>query len=429
MTTDRMTIGEIIGAFATGEPPLRIEAYDGSAIGREDNGLVLRLKSERALQYFVTAPGDLGLARAYLMGELEVVGVHPGAPRDVFGALEVFRKSMTRRPDARTMVRIARSIGRENLTVPPIPEQEVPPPWQRVLHGMRRHSKARDSQSVSYHYDVSNRFYSWILGPTMAYTCACYPDTQASLETAQENKYRLVFDKLGLKAGDRLLDVGCGWGGMVRYAASRGVHVIGVTLSREQAEWGRAGIEADGLGDLAQVRLQDYRDVPERDFDAVSSIGMTEHIGRRNYHDYFTRLHGYLRPGGRLLNHCITRPDNTRITKAGGFIDRYIFPDGELAGAGTIHLEAENAGFEVVHEENLRQHYAYTLRDWCANLVDHWDEAVEEVGEPMAKLWGLYMGACQYGFEHNKIQLHQILAVRLGDTMTWDVPLRQWWQA
>ncbi|MFN3339739.1 MAG: class I SAM-dependent methyltransferase [Dietzia sp.] len=424
-----MTIGEIIGAFATGEPPLLIEAYDGSAIGSENNGLVLRLKSERALQYFVTAPGDLGLARAYLSGELEVVGVHPGAPRDVFGALEVFRKTMTRRPDARTMVQVARSIGRENLTVPPIPAQEVPPPWQRVLHGMRRHSKARDSQSVSYHYDVSNRFYSWILGPTMAYTCACYPDPLASLETAQENKYRLVFDKLGLEAGDRLLDVGCGWGGMVRYAASRGVNVIGVTLSREQVEWGRAGIDADGLGDLAQVRLQDYRDVPERDFDAVSSIGMTEHIGRRNYHDYFTRLHGYLKPGGRLLNHCITRPDNSRLSRAGGFIDRYIFPDGELAGAGTVHLEAENAGFEVVHEENLRQHYAFTLRDWCANLVEHWDEAVEEVGEPMAKLWGLYMGACQYGFEHNKIQLHQILAVRLGDTMTWDVPLRQWWQA
>lgn len=425
----RMTIGEIIGAFATGEPPLRIEAYDGSAIGPGDSELVLRLKSERALQFFVTAPGDLGLARAYLRDELEVVGVHPGAPRDVFGALEVFRKTMTRTPDARTVLRIARSVGLENLRVPPLPDQEVPPPWRRMLHGMRRHSKERDSQSVSYHYDVSNRFYSWILGPTMAYTCACYPDAQASLETAQENKYRLVFDKLGLEAGDRLLDVGCGWGGMVRYAASRGVNVIGVTLSREQAEWGRAGIDADGLGDLAQVRLQDYRDVPERDFDAISSIGMTEHIGRRNYHDYFTRLHGYLKPGGRLLNHCITRPDNSRLTRAGGFIDRYIFPDGELAGAGTVHLEAENAGFEVVHEENLRQHYAFTLRDWCANLVDHWDEAVEEVGEPMAKLWGLYMGACQYGFEHNKIQLHQILAVRLGGSMTWDVPLRQWWQA
>ncbi len=425
-----MTIGEMIEAFATGEPPLRITAYDGSAVGPADSPLELRLKSEKALQYFVTAPGDLGLARAYLMGELEVLGVHPGAPRDVFGALELFRKSMTRTPDVRTMARIARSIGIENVKLLPTPEMEVVPPWRRLVNGgLRRHSKERDSQAVSYHYDVSNLFYSWVLGPSMTYTCAAYPDADASLEAAQENKYRLVFDKLGLEPGDRLLDVGCGWGGMVRYAASRGVRVIGVTLSREQADWAREGIAADGLGDLAEVRLQDYRDVPEREFDAVSSIGMTEHIGRRNYHDYFTQLESYLRPGGRLLNHCITRPDNSKTVKAGAFIDRYVFPDGELAGAGTVHLEAENAGFEVIHEENLRPHYALTLRDWCANLVDHWDEAVEEVGESKARLWGLYMGACQYGFEHNKIQLHQILAVKLGERQTWDIALRPWWRA
>lgn len=424
----KMSIGQMIGAFATAEPPLRIEAYDGSAIGPEDSELVLRLQSEKALQYIVTAPGDLGLARAYLQGEIQVEGVHPGAPRDVFGALEDFRKTMLRMPDARTLLRVARSVGLENVTTPPIPVQEVPPAWKRVLAGMRRHSKERDSEVVSYHYDVSNRFYRWILGPSMTYTCACYPDAEASLETAQENKYRLVFDKLGLKPGDRLLDVGCGWGGMVRYAAARGVRVIGVTLSKEQVEWGQAAIEADGLGDLAEIRLQDYRDVPERDFDAVSSIGITEHVGRDNYAAYFRTLHSYLRRGGLLLNHCITRPDNSGRVKAGQFIDRYIFPDGELAGAGTVHLEAENAGFEVLHEENLRQHYAFTLRDWCANLVEHWDEAVEEVGEQMAKLWGLYMGACQYGFEHNKIQLHQILATRLDDAKTWDVPLRPWWQ-
>ena len=221
MPTGKMTIGEIIGSFAIGEPPLRIEAYDGSAIGPADSPLVLRLRSEKALQYFVTAPGDLGLARAYLMGELELEGVHPGAPHDIFGALEVFRKTMTKRPDALTMIRIARSIGRENLTVPPVPAQEVPPAWKRLANGMRRHSKERDSEVVSYHYDVSNRFYEWILGPSMTYTCACYEEPGSSLEDAQENKYRLVFDKLGLKPGDRLLDVGCGWAGMVRYAARR----------------------------------------------------------------------------------------------------------------------------------------------------------------------------------------------------------------
>src|SRR5699024_6353479 len=165
----------------------------------------------------------------------------------------------------------------------------------------------------------------------------------ASLEAAQENKYRLVFDKLGLEPVDRLLDVGCGWGGMVRYAASRGVRVIRVTHYREQADWARGGIAADGLGDLREERVPDCRDGPEREFDAVSSIGMTEHIGRRNYRDYFTQLESYLRPGGRLLNHCITRPDNSKTVKAGAFIDRYVFPDGELAGAGTLDHQAANA--------------------------------------------------------------------------------------
>ena len=422
-----MTIGEIVRAFADAEPPLRIEAYDGSSYGPADSPLVLRLKSRKALQYFVTAPGDLGLARAYLMGEIEMVGVHPGAPHDAFGALELFRKSMTSTPDAATMLRIARSVGLENVRLLPTPEMEIVPAWRRMLHGMRRHSKERDSKAVSYHYDVSNRFYEWVLGDSMTYTCARYDTPGTSLEDAQEAKYRLVFDKLGLQPGDRLLDVGCGWGGMARFAARHGVHAIGVTLSREQADWAARAIEREGLGELAEVRLQDYRDVPERDFDAVSSIGMTEHIGRRNYHDYFTRVHGYLRPGGRLLNHCITRPDNARGTRAGAFIDRYIFPDGELTGAGTVHAEIEDAGFEVLHGENLRPHYALTLRDWCANLVAHWDEAVGEVGEPMARLWGLYMGACQYGFENNKVQLHQILAVRLGEDQRWEQPLRPAW--
>jgi len=246
----------------------------------------------------------------------------------------------------------------------------------------------------------------------------------ASLEDAQENKYRLVFDKLGLKPGDRLLDVGCGWGGMVRYAARHGVHAIGVTLSKEQVEWGRAEIEAQGLGDLAEVRLMDYRDVPERDFDAISSIGITEHIGRKNYPAYFRQLYAYLRPGGRLLNHCITRPDNVGKVKAGQFIDRYIFPDGELAGAATVHLEAENAGFEVLHEENLRQHYAMTLRDWCANLVEHWDEAVAEVGEGTARLWGLYLVGSRIGFERRDVELTHILATRTDDRGGSGYPLR-----
>jgi cyclopropane-fatty-acyl-phospholipid synthase len=291
-----------------------------------------------------------------------------------------------------------------------------------------RHSRTRDAEAIHHHYDVSNTFYEWVLGPSMTYTCACYPHPDATLEAAQENKHRLVFEKLRLKPGDRLLDVGCGWGGMVRYAARHGVKAIGVTLSKEQAAWGQNKIADEGLSDLAEVRHGDYRDVPESGFDAVSSIGLTEHIGVANYPAYFRFLKSRLRTGALLLNHCITRPNNRTGPSAGGFIDRYVFPDGELTGSGRIITEAQDVGLEVVHEENLRHHYTLTLRDWCRNLVDHWDEAVEEVGLPTAKVWGLYMAGSRLGFETNVVQLHQVLAVKLdshgGDR---SLPLRPWW--
>ncbi|GAB3113726.1 class I SAM-dependent methyltransferase [Janibacter alkaliphilus] len=423
---ETMSVGEIIGAFLPPDVPLRFRAYDGSTFGPADSPLELEVVSPRALQYVVTAPGDLGLARAYLMGELVVHGVHPGSPHDLFAALEQVRKETATRPDARTLARIARSLGLESLHRPPVPEMEVAPGWQRYLKGLRRHSKERDSEVVSYHYDISNRFYELVLGPSMTYTCACYPEPGASLETAQENKYRLVFDKLRLQPGQRLLDVGCGWGQMVLYAARRGVHALGVTLSEQQAAWAQEQIAKEGLSHLAEVRLQDYRDVSESGFDAVSSIGMTEHIGQKQYPAYFGAMLARLRPGGLFLNHCITRRDNTDTSGAGQFINRYVFPDGELCGAGTVLGAIQDAGMPVLHEESLRPHYALTLRDWCANLTEHWEECVAEVGEPTARLWGLYMGACQYGFEDGRVELHHVLAVAPGGE---ELPLRPWWAA
>jgi cyclopropane-fatty-acyl-phospholipid synthase len=298
-----------------------------------------------------------------------------------------------------------------------------------VAEGLR-HSKRRDADAIHHHYDVSNTFYELVLGPSMTYTCACYPTPTATLEQAQENKYRLVFEKLRLRPGDRLLDVGCGWGGMVRYAARHGVHALGVTLSREQALWGQKAIAEQGLAELAEIRHADYRDIRDGGFDAVSSIGLTEHIGVANYPSYFRFLRSKLRIGGLLLNHCITRPDNTRPAGAGHFIDRYVFPDGELTGSGRIISAAQNVGLEVVHEENLRQHYALTLRDWCANLVENWEAAVAEVGLATAKVWGLYMAGSRLGFEMNNVQLHQVLAVKVGrDGDDGGLPLRPWWTA
>ncbi|MGB3893896.1 class I SAM-dependent methyltransferase [Mycolicibacter sinensis] len=421
--TGRLSLAEVLETLATdGHLPLRFTAYDGSSAGPDDAPMGLDLLTPRGTTYLATAPGDLGMARAYVAGDLEAHGVHPGDPYLLLKALA--DELHFKRPPARVLANIVRSIGIEHLVPIAPPPQEALPRWRRVAEGLR-HSKTRDADAIHHHYDVSNAFYEWVLGPSMTYTCAVYPTPDATLEQAQENKYRLVFDKLRLSPGDLLLDVGCGWGGMVRYAARHGVRAIGATLSAEQARWAQRAIAEDGLSDLAEVRHCDYRDVGESEFDAVSSIGMTEHIGVANYPAYFGFLRSKLRTGGLLLNHCITRRDNTANPTAGDFIDRYVFPDGELAGSGRIISEIQDAGMEVLHTENIRHHYELTLRDWCANLVAHWDEAVAEVGLATAKVWGLYMAGSRLGFEHNAIQLHHVLACNGDDDR---LSLRPWWR-
>jgi cyclopropane-fatty-acyl-phospholipid synthase len=319
-------------------------------------------------------------------------------------------------------VRWLQALGLKTLLPPEPPPQEVRPFAKIGL----RHSKNRDANAIHHHYDVSNRFYELVLGPSMTYTCACYPAEDATLEQAQAHKYDLVARKLGLQPGMRLLDVGCGWGGMVRHAAQHyGVRALGVTLSREQATWAQERIKAEGLDDVAEVRHLDYRDVREGDFDAVSSIGLIEHIGVKQYPAYFSFLRSRLRPGGRLLNHGITRPDNRHPGLARrGFIGRYVFPDGELTGSGDIVTAMEDAGFEVQHQENLRVHYARTLRGWCENLVENWDECVAQAGLGTARVWGLYMAGSRLAFERNGIQLHQVLATRTAEGGASAYPLR-----
>ncbi|MGA8977742.1 MAG: class I SAM-dependent methyltransferase [Pedococcus sp.] len=419
----KLSMAQVLDAVTSGDMPLRFSAYDGSRTGPDDAQFGLHLRSPRGASYLATAPGDLGMARAYVAGDLDLLGVHPGDPYPLLAAMGEVHFQM---PAPKTAAAIARSLGVELLKPPPPPPQESLPRWRRVAEGLR-HTRTRDAEAIHHHYDVSNAFYEWVLGPSMTYTCAAYPEDTATLEEAQENKYRLVFDKLRLKEGDRLLDIGCGWGGMVRYAARRGVHVIGATLSAEQARWAQAAIEREGLAHLAEVRHSDYRDITETGFDAVSSIGLAEHIGVRNYASYFRFMRTRLRPGGLLLNHCITRPDNKR-TSTGAFIDRYVFPDGELTGSGTIIAAIQDVGgLEVRHEENLREHYARTLAGWCDNLCEHWDDCVAEVGEATARVWGLYMAGSRLGFERNIVQLHQVLAVKLDDRGSAGLPLRPWW--
>jgi len=423
-TTEQITIGEAVSRLMPDGVPFRMTAYDGSTVGPEDAPIVLHLRTQRGLAYLLTAPGDLGVARAYVMGDLDVEGAHPGDPYEVMRML--MSRLRFRVPPPAELLRIVRGLGLNNLKPPPPPPQEHLPRWRRVLEGMR-HSKERDAVAIQHHYDVSNRFYELVLGPSMTYTCAVFGAEDTSLEDAQAEKYDLVCRKLGLRPGQRLLDIGSGWGGMVRHAAREyGVTALGVTLSRQQALWSQREIERRGLADLAEVRHSDYRDVVEGGFDAVSSIGLTEHVGVRNYPSYFEFIRSRLRPGGRLLNHCITRPDN-RARDTGAFIDRYVFPDGELTGSGRIITEMQDAGLEVRHEENLREHYALTLAGWSRNLVAHWDECVAEVGEGTAKVWGVYMAGSRLGFERNEIQLHQVLASRTDAAGNSGFPLRPTW--
>ncbi|MET9224773.1 cyclopropane-fatty-acyl-phospholipid synthase family protein [Lentzea sp. NPDC003310] len=398
----------------TGGDDVRFQAYDGSTAGPTSAPVSIDIKSPEALSYLASAPGELGLARAYVTGQLEILG-------DVHAGLSQLSDFSLRALPVLQRVELLRFLGRIRLA-----HKVTPPPQETRLHGLR-HSKARDSQAIAHHYDVSNQFYEWVLGPSMAYTCAVYPTVESTLEQAQFEKHDLVARKLGLKPGMRLLDVGCGWGGMVMHAAREyGVRAIGVTLSRNQAEYAQKAIVEAGLSDLAEVRHLDYRDVRETGFDAVSSIGLTEHIGKAQLPAYFSALYRKLKPGGRLLNHCITRPDNKQKALSGPFINRYVFPDGELVGPGHLVSQMHDAGFEVRHEENIREHYALTLAAWGRNLEAHWDEAVEEVGEARARVWRLYLAASRLGFDRNNIQLHQILGVRLDGT-TSHMPLRPDW--
>jgi cyclopropane-fatty-acyl-phospholipid synthase len=410
-----MQVAEIISSVLGADVPVRVIGYDGSKAGPDSSELALRINSPRALARLATAPGTLGLARAYVTGEIEVEG-------DLYELLAAMADLTINDLTRADQIRLARKMFPIWLRHhQPPPDLEYRPPRGRL------HSKLRDSKAISHHYDVSNRFYEWVLGPSMTYTCACYPTASSTLEEAQAAKYELVAQKLALEPGVRLLDVGCGWGGMVMHAAAEhGVKALGVTLSRQQAEWGQAEIERRGLGGLAEVRHCDYRDAPESQFDAISSIGLTEHIGKANLSAYFASLHTRLRPEGRLLNHCITQPRTPRGRRLDPFIARYVFPDGQLEPVGLIISEMNDAGFEVRHEENLREHYALTLHAWGRNLEEHWEEAVAEVGIGRARVWRLYMAACALGFERDNIQLHQVLGVRLTGHGGSGFPLRGW---
>ena len=395
------TLAEMFALLVDDDAPVSFRAYDGSVLERTGAVGVVDVRSPRALRYLATAPGQLGLARAYVSGDLELRG-------DPYATLLTLTRHC-RKPVP--WMQMLGGVHRWMLRRPAVPAEEAPPAWRR---GAFRHSKHRDALAVAHHYDLSNRFYELLLGPTMTYSCAVFDRPDTTLDEAQREKLDLVCRKLDLRPGQRLLDVGAGWGGLVRHAAEHyGVSAIGVTLSRPQAEWAQRAIRGAGLQDRAEVRHLDYRDLREGGFDAIASVGAMEHFGGAELASHFSTMIGRLRPGGRMLNHCITRSWGHQPHRTGKFIDRYVFPDGELESLPTVIGAMNDQGFEIRHEENLREHYALTLREWARNLERHWTAAVAEVGERRARVWRLYMAVSRIGFTSNQIQIHQVLGVRV----------------
>ncbi|MEV4740368.1 class I SAM-dependent methyltransferase [Streptomyces sp. NPDC049555] len=416
---------------ALGTPlPVRLRAWDGSEYGPPGTpgSPVLVLRRRRALRRLLWQPGELGLARAWVAGDLDVDG-------DLFQALRLLAGHLWERGESRGRTgRLAalrdpalRAVGRELLKLTPPWLPPAPPPEEARTGGGARHSLHRDKRAISHHYDVGNAFYERVLGPSMVYSCAYWESPEATLEDAQEAKLDLVCRKLALAPGQRLLDVGCGWGSMVAHAArTYGVRAVGITLSEEQAAYARKRVADAGLADRVEIRVQDYREIADGPFDAISSIGMAEHVGSARYAEYAADLFALLRPGGRLLNHQIARrplQDETAY-EVDEFIGRYVFPDGELAPVGRTVAQLEEAGFEVRDVESLREHYALTLRSWVANLERHWAEAVRLTSPGRARVWRLYMAASALSFEANRIGVNQVLAVRTPDSGESGLPLR-----
>ncbi|MFJ2114572.1 MULTISPECIES: class I SAM-dependent methyltransferase [unclassified Streptomyces] len=404
--------------------PVRIRAWDGSEAGPPD-GPTLIIRNRRALRRLLWKPGELGLARAWVAGEIEVEGDLYVLLDRISGLVWERAAEDTAHPvrDPRTR---AAALGFARIARP------WPPPAPPVEEVRRRggalHTRHRDRAAISHHYDVGNDFYALVLGPSMVYSCAYWDAGPGfGLEDAQRDKLDLICRKLGIGEDDRLLDVGCGWGSMALHAAREyGARVTGVTLSREQAAFARKRVAEEGLTDRVEIRVQDYRDVRDGPYDAISSIGMAEHVGSVRYREYADDLYRLLRPGGRLLNHQIARrPERDEDAySVDAFIDAYVFPDGELAPLGRTVATLEEAGFEARDVESIREHYALTLRRWVANLEDHWAEAVRATSAGRARVWRLYMTASALAFERNAIGVNQILAVKTPEDGAAGLPRR-----
>ena len=410
----RAVLDDVFGPVASRRFAVRFwdDSVDEPA---EEPRFTIVLESPGALRRMLLPPNEMAITESYIFGDLEVEG-------NLEAAADLGDIAASRLRSPRALFRLVRHL----LALPRDPRSmdRRDTPAMSQLAG-KRHSTRRDRDAVRFHYNVGNAFYSLWLDARMVYSCAYFAHESYDLERAQESKLDLICRKLRLKPGERLLDIGCGWGGLIMHAAKRyGVFALGITLSESQAELARERIAAAGLSDRVSVELRDYRRLgAEPQFDKISSVGMVEHVGLARLDEYFASAHRALRPGGLFLNHGIvsidaSRPQSrtsrvaARLWHRGEFIDRYVFPDGELVPSAAVIASAERSGFELRDVESLREHYVRTLRHWVARLESRHDEAVALVGEPTYRVWRLYMSASAYAFRTGRIGIIQSLLAK-----------------
>ncbi|HEU5034056.1 MAG TPA: cyclopropane-fatty-acyl-phospholipid synthase family protein [Mycobacteriales bacterium] len=435
MPTVADTLADLVRPLL-GEPlPVRLRGWDGSAAGPATGPTVV-LRSPKALRYLLWAPGELGLARAYVTGELDVDGDVGDGLRQVWAAVR--ERDLAPRLTPGVLARGAIALSRLGAVGRPLP-----PPAAEARPRGRLHSKRRDAAVISHHYDLSNALYTLLLDEHMAYSCAYWTDSPVggastySLVDAQRDKLDLICRKLDLRPGARLLDVGCGWGALSVHAAKEyGAHVTGVTISREQLAFGQGRVAAEGLEHLVDLRLQDYRDVaisgPAEAFDAITAIEMGEHVGAGNYAVFLAKLHGLLRDEGRLLVQQMShgsRLDKDPHPGGGPFIERYIAPDMHMRPVHETVGLIERAGFEVRDVHALREHYVRTVEAWHEEFERRWDDVVSLVGIEQARVWRLYLVGGALAFEQNRMGVDQILSVKpTADGRSGMPPTRLGWE-
>jgi cyclopropane-fatty-acyl-phospholipid synthase len=387
-------------AHALPDRPFALRFWDGSELEpTAPSGPAFTVRSPAAVAHLLRAPSQLGLGRAYAAGELEADDLDR-----VIGLLDTFKAPAI---DTKTRLRLTLAAVRACglMTPPPIPASELRPRG-------RRHSRERDARAVRHHYDVSNEFFALFLDESMTYSCALFSRGARTLEEAQAAKLELVCTKLALQEGERLLDVGCGWGGFVLHAvANHGVRAVGITLSPSQAELARRRVAEAGLSDRVEIRIADYRELGGEHYDAITSIGMVEHVGVNQIDVYAAQLAALLAPGGRLLNHGIARLRHGEA-EAGPFSERYVFPDAAPLHVSRVILALERAGIVPEHVEGLATDYAETLSHWIERLDANRAQAELLAGAERVRVWRLYLRAARNGFRTGFTSIFQVLGRR-----------------